>query len=179
MYKTCKRKKWSLDKRGTTFCNKVGSWYNIFQQGRVWIKISPSTWPATQYITGAELGFSDRGCKILATNYLPCYYPYPEPILEQCKAVRYRYSIFIVKNLALFIIKLFFSKICPSSFISWNKIICYFSKKQRTNPELSVFKSKPRVQMIVFLKNRGCNAPAAPVLTPPLICRVLRNILTD
>ena len=63
----------------------------------------------SQYITGAELGFSDRGCKILATNYLPCYYPYPEPILEQCKAVRYRYSIFIVKNLALFIIKLFFT----------------------------------------------------------------------
>ena len=116
-------------------------------------------------VSGAELGFSDRGCKILATNYLPCYYPYPEPILEQCKAVRYRYSIFIVKNLALFIIKLFFSKICPSSFISWNARTI---KPQRTNPELSVFKSKPRVQMIVFLKNRGCNAPAAPALTPPL-----------
>ena len=37
------------------FYNKVGSWYNVFQQGRVWIKISPSTWPATHYITLANV----------------------------------------------------------------------------------------------------------------------------
>ena len=29
--------------------------YNVFQQGRVWIKISPSTWPATHYITLANV----------------------------------------------------------------------------------------------------------------------------
>ena len=45
----------TLPRRGTTFCNKVGSWYIVFQQGRVWIKISPSTWPATHYITLANV----------------------------------------------------------------------------------------------------------------------------
>ena len=34
-------------RRGTTFFDKVGS----FKQGRVWIKILPSPWPATHYIT--------------------------------------------------------------------------------------------------------------------------------